>query len=217
MGSRGGDCPNKDRSEQRSSRQTDGIRHQSISQRIPSRRCQGAPIVRAAIALTTSLLTACGGGGGDSDEQFVGAALVNIDAVPRETDPGKRVRVMARINEVHRDGVFVKIRFPDGFSYAPATSRFLYRDTERAVDPQFNVAATKEGSVYLVFNLARSLFGEDNEGMLILELNADSGVQSGSIEIDADVNDPTVPDQSEFSVENSEFDAQDDVEIEVRG
>lgn len=168
--------------------------------------------------LTTTLLTACGGGGGGGGgDQFVGAALVNIDAVPRETDPGKRVQVTVRINEVHPDGVFVKIRFPDGFSYAPGTGRFSVQETKRSIDPQFNLAGTKEGVVYLVFNLARSLFGEDNEGMLVLELNADSGVQSGKIEIDADVNDPTVADPAEFSVENPEFDGQDDVEIKVRG
>lgn len=173
---------------------------------------------RGALTLIiTSLLTACGGGGGGGGDRFVGAALVNIDAVPRETDPGKRVLVTARINEVHPDGVFVKIRFPDGFSYAPGTGRFSYRDTTRSLDPQFNVAATKEGAVYLVFSLARSPFGEDNEGLLILELNADSGVQSGKIEIDADVNDPTVADSTEFLIENPEFNVQDDVEIKVRG
>lgn len=176
---------------------------------------RGRGINTTVFLTTTLLLTACGGGGGGGD-QFVGAALVNIDAVPRETDPGKRVQVTARINEVHPDGVFVKLRIPDGFSYAPGTGRFSLGDTKRTIDPLFNLAASKEGAVYLVFDTPRSLFGEDNEGTLVLELNADSGVQSGNIEIDADVNDPNIADSAEFSVENAEFDVQDEVSVKVR-
>jgi hypothetical protein len=126
------------------------------------------------------------------------------------------VQVTVRINEVHPDGVFLKIRFPDGFAYAVQTARFKGNETDRAIDPAFNTAASKEGSVYLAFNLPRSNFGEDNEGEVIFELNSESGVQSGKIEVDADVNDPTIADQAEFSVDDPEFDVQDDVEIKVR-
>ena len=166
----------------------------------------------AALALTGS---ACGGGGGGSDA-FVGAAIVNIDAVPRETDPGKRVQVTARINEVHPDGIFLKLRYPDGFSYATGTASFSAQDSERKLTPQFNQTDEVEGTTYLVFNLTRALFTEENAGTLVLELNSDSEVRSGKIELDADVNDPTIADLQEFSVENPEFNEQDEITITVK-
>jgi hypothetical protein len=166
----------------------------------------------AALALTGS---ACGGGGGGSDA-FVGAAIVNIDAVPRETDPGKRVQVTARINEVHPDGIFLKLRYPDGFSYATGTASFSAQDSERKIPPQFNQTDEVEGTTYLVFNLSRTLFTEENEGTLVLELNSESEARSGKIELDADVNDPTIADLQEFSVENPEFNEQDEVTITVK-
>lgn len=166
----------------------------------------------AALALTCS---ACGGGGGGTDA-FVGAAIVNIDAVPRETDPGKRVQVTARINEVHPDGIFLKLRYPDGFSYATGTASFSAQDSDRKLTPQFNQTDEVEGTTYLVFNLTRALFTEENEGTLVLELNSDSEVRSGKIELDADVNDPTIADLQEFSVENPEFNEQDEITITVK-
>jgi hypothetical protein len=164
------------------------------------------------LALTGS---ACGGGGGGSDA-FVGAAIVNIDAVPRETDPGKRIQVTARINEVHPDGIFLKLRYPDGFSYATGTASFSAQDSDRKLTPQFNQTDEVAGKTYLVFNLNRALFTEENEGTLVLELNSGSEVRSGKIELDADVNDPTIADLQEFSVENPEFNEQDEISIEVK-
>jgi hypothetical protein len=158
----------------------------------------------------------CGGGGGE-DSPFVGAALVNIDAVPRKTDPGKRVRITTRINEVHPDGIFLKIKFPEGFTYAQDTARFNYRESERRVQPQVNLTSSQEGVVYLIFNLPRPFFGEDNEATLTLELNAETEVQAGKVAVDVDVNDPTIADSVEFSIDNPEFDTLDDIEIEVRG
>ena len=167
----------------------------------------------AALALTGS---ACGGGGGGGSDTFVGAAIVNIDSVPRETDPGKRVQVTARINEVHPDGIFLKLRYPDGFSYATGTASFSAQDSDRKLTPQFNQTDEVEGTTYLVFNLTRALFTEENEGTLVLELNSDSEVRSGKIELDADVNDPTIADLQEFSVENPEFNEQDEITITVK-
>jgi hypothetical protein len=179
-------------------------------------RCRLFPHHTILLALLVTTAIGCGGGGGGGGSSFVGGALVNIDASPRETDPGKRVQVTVRINEAHPDGVYLKIRFPDGFAYAVQTAHFKRNETDRAIDPAFNAVASKEGSVYLVFNLPRSNFGEDNEGEVVFELNSESGVQSGKIEVDADVNDPTITDQAEFSVDDPEFDVQDDVEIKVR-
>lgn len=166
-------------------------------------------------AAISTISFGCGGGGGGSTP-FVGAALVNIDAVPRETDPGKRVQVTSRINEVHRDGIYLKIRYPDGFSFAPGTGNLTSQGSQRTVSPQFNQTDMNEGTSYLVFNLSREIFSEDNEGTLVFELRAEPEVRTGKIEIDADVNDPTVPDEGEFSIDNPEFTAQDQITIAVK-
>jgi hypothetical protein len=164
------------------------------------------------VALLPTLF-GCGGGGGGGG--FIGAALVSVDASPRKVDPGKRVQVRVQVNEVHRDGVFLKIRYPSGFSYAVGTAILTEGSDKRTIQPAYNLLSSAEDEVYLVFNTPRPYFGADNQGELVLELNAESEVRSGKIEIDADVNDPTVPDDKEFKVANPEFDPQDSVDVTV--
>jgi hypothetical protein len=75
----------------------------------------------------------------------------------------------------------------------------------------------KDNTRYLVFFLDQDLFGDDGRGTLTFQLKGSDKLTEGRIEVDADVNDPLVNDNNEFSVSNPEFGAEDDVTVDVTG
>ena len=54
-----------------------------------------------------------------------------------------------------------------------------------------------------------------NPAELTLELTGNSRLKDGSVEVDADVNDPGIPDDQEFDVNQPQFEAESDASIEV--
>lgn len=181
--------------------------------------------------LLATLLPLClascgvGGGGGDGDggSEFVGAARVSLTASPKSIDTRDRTQISVTIKNVIDTGVILKIRYPNKLSYAVNTAklRLESEDDGRTIDPSFN--GDNDDTTYLVFFLARSLFGDVPSGnedvsepaTLKLELIGVDRLRDGKIEIDADVNDPTIDDAVEFDVNSPAFEAESEASIEV--
>jgi len=173
-----------------------------------------------AISLS-SLVCACGGGGGGGDSAFVGAATVNISAQPSVIDSGDRTLLSINIGDVHENGIALKIRYPSGLRYVPASAVLLVHEGEEDVTPTVNAISEDDDATYLVFYLSQSLFrssGEEyngEQGTLKLQLEGREAVQNGRVEIDADVDDPQESNSSEFDLSNPEFAAESEAFIRV--
>lgn len=163
-------------------------------------------------ALLITPLTGCGGGGGG--DEFVGAALVALQVSPRKIDTGDRVQVRAMLERVNKDGVVLKFRYPTRLVYVPGTSMLMVDGDEIDITPMVN---TNDGNrTYLVYFLSEDWF-EEGRGDVVFQLTAVDDTKSAPIEVDADVNDTSLPDPVEFSIDNPQFEAEDTVEIEIRG
>jgi hypothetical protein len=77
-------------------------------------------------------------------------------------------------------------------------------------------AAAKYTKRYLVFFLTRDAFGNDDSGELVLKLRAKEVLDSGKVELDIDIDDPSIPNDQEFSVQNPQFEAEKNITIRVR-
>ncbi len=69
---------------------------------------------------------------------------------------------------------------------------------------------------YLVYFLSSNQFGNGKEGSIIFQLRGVSTLESGYIEIDADVDDPNIEKEDEFSVYNPQFSAEDKITVAVQ-
>lgn len=69
---------------------------------------------------------------------------------------------------------------------------------------------------YLVFYLTRDAFGSDNSGTLSFVLRAKEVLDSGKVELDVDLDDPSVPNNTEFSLENPQFEAEQSVTVRLK-
>ena len=172
----------------------------------------------AAAQLITGLiacfaLIGCGGGSGGGDT-FSGAALVAISSTPSQIDAGDRTKVTIDISQVHPDGIALKLRFPDGLRYVPNSSVVIVGGNKSDSGPAVNIS--KDGYVFLVYYFTKARFGEKSSGELQIELEGVTGISDGDIEVDADVDDPLIPNSAEFSVDNPEFQTQDASQIRVR-
>jgi hypothetical protein len=163
---------------------------------------------------------ACGGGGGGGDD-FVGAATVGITLQPSSIDSGDRTQVTVDIGDVHDNGIALKIRFPNGLRYVPSSASLLVDEQQTKLTPTVNALAEDENSIYLVFYLSQSLFSSSGDeyngqvGTLRLQLEGRKAVKDGTVEVDADVDDPQESNDSEFSISTPEFAAEDEASIEV--
>lgn len=182
---------------------------------LDARRCRSFVPGGAALVYSALLLSSCGGGGGGGDD-FVGAALVSIQATPRRIDPGNRILVRVPVAESHPNGIFLKLRYPEGLKYAPGTSYLEIDRSQIDVGPSFNTKGS-DGKVYLVYTFSRSIFGKHNQGDLVLQLEGTAEVADGKIEVDADVDDPATANSAEFKADAPAFSAEEEVSIEVKG
>ena len=161
---------------------------------------------------TITLLAGCGsgGGGGGDGGDFVGAALVQIDASPRSIDTADRTQLRVEISDVHEDGIYLKIRYPEGLKFVGNSSVLVVNGGETDLAPIINQPA--ENGNFLIYSFDQDDFGRDLNGELRLQLEAIDELAGGFIEVDADVRT-----QQAFDVENPNFGAEDGVEIEVIG
>ncbi len=165
-----------------------------------------------ALALTTPML-GCGGGGGGGGGggEFVGAANVSVRSTPQQIDSGDRTQVAIELSDVHENGIAVKIRFPSGLRYVPASSFLMVGERELDVSPTVNATSDEEDLTYLVFYLSQSQFRRSNQeysgesGTLMVQLEGRKTVVDGEIEVDPDVDDPAEDNSVEFDLASPEF------------
>lgn len=158
-------------------------------------------------------LTSCGGGGGDGDS-FLGAATLRVDASPRTVDTGDRTKVTVIINDVHEDGIILKILFPDGLTYVLDSSFLIVDEKENDIGPAFN--GVGDDGIFLVYFLSQDQFDDNFDGVLTFELEGVTGFSQGTIEVDSDVDDPLINNSEEFDVNAPEFLGESSVSIEVK-
>lgn len=171
--------------------------------------------ILSASLLTGLSLSGCGGGGGggggSSDDL---AARVYLSVSPGVLDTGDRTTVTVLIEQVNDDGAAIKIRFPVGLKYILASSELEIDGDDRDIAPTANVS--DENNSYLVYYLRKGLVG-DGRAMLSFKLLGVDKVTKGQIEVDADLDDPAIDNQDEFSIENPLFAAEDGDGVEVKG
>lgn len=170
------------------------------------------PIFLSLTLIGLPFLTSCGGGGGGGGG-FVGAANVSVDASPTSIDTADRMQVQVFVSDVNKDGIALKLRFPDSLAYVPDSSRLVVDGADGDVTP--TVSQSKDGKAYLVYYFSQSRFGEGLSGTLTIQLVGVSRVGEGLLEVDADVDDPAKDNATEFSIDTPEFEAQDQTSIQV--
>ncbi len=69
---------------------------------------------------------------------------------------------------------------------------------------------------YLVFFLTRDAFAESRTGTLTFRLRAKDVLDSGRVELDVDLDDPSISNDEEFSVSNPQFESEEHIGIRVR-
>ena len=120
-------------------------------------------------------------------------AKIDISASPTSIDTGDRMRVTINLEQVHPDGVILKILYPQALHYVLNSARLQAAGATKAVSltPAFDEPAdhTVDSGVFLVFFLAAKSFGKQYQGILTFELEAVRKLQDGEIGVDADVDD----------------------------
>lgn len=176
--------------------------------------------ITTATILTTTLL-GCGSGGGGGSDSFVGAATVVVRTAPSEIDSGDRTLTKINVASVHENGIALKVRFPSGLRYVSGSALLLVDNREIDISPTVNSTSRSEDQTYLIFYLQQSLFKRANQayngeaGTVIVQLEGRDSVERGSIDVDADVDDPAEDNASEFDLENPEFISESSASIEV--
>ncbi len=157
-------------------------------------------------------LTSCGGGGGGGGS---GAAYVSIQANPRTIDTADRTQITIRVEDIHPNGIALKVKFPNELSFVESSAEIDDGDGEFSIVPDVNVLDGND--TYLVFYLQPEDFGNDESGKLIFELKALDSSDDATIEVDPDVDDPLIDNNIEFSIEEPFFDADDQISIFIKG
>jgi len=154
--------------------------------------------------LILGYLTSCDSSSGSTD--FIGGADFSLSVSPSQIDTGDRTQVKLELNEIHPDGIIIKIRFPSELSYVEGSTELEVAEEEIELAPNFLVTDEND-DWYLVFFLDEDLFGFEEEGVLTLELRAVDELEGGEIELDVDIRDTDSFDvnQPEFSPEDSDF------------
>lgn len=164
--------------------------------------------------LVITCIIGCGSGsGGDDEEDFIGAAIISIRTSPTEVDTGDRTESTIDISEVDTNGIFLKVRFPEALAYVLNSAKIKVDNVETPFPP--SISTTIENENYLVFMMARSDIGDDNEATLTLQLEGVEAIEDALIEIDADIDDPLVDNSVEFDPDNPEFGAEDGADVTV--
>ena len=165
------------------------------------------------ILLVSLFLNFCGGGGGGGVSSAPDPAHVTIDANPSSIDSGDRTAVTVDIYDVNDLGISLKIRYPTGLDYVVSSAHLEIDGQTYSAIPAGSEQSSSEYS-YLVFYFSKSVFG-DESGRLSLFLQG-NGAVDGQVQVDVDLDDPTLSNSSEFTVTDPKFNAQDAAGIEVR-
>lgn len=167
--------------------------------------------LKAAVFIVLALFAAGCGGGGDGGDG--GPANVDISAFPEKLDAGDLTNVKITISDVNEDGIMLKIRTPLGLDYVNDTGYLKVDDVLINLDPDFYQADSKFN--YLVYFLPRNYFGESNYGELTVQYQGSGAIPAGTIDVDADLDNPAVSHGKQFTVSAPNFTAVDKQKIVV--
>jgi len=158
-----------------------------------------------AVSILTTLM-ACGGGGGGSPD-YTGAGNVTLRVSQEQIDTGDRTKVTVSFDELHPDGVILKLRYASGLEYIGDTSLWKVGGKNIDASPDYELAADIAQETYLVYELSRETLGNNNSGELVFELRGiEETSQNSVIEVDLDVLEEGAiftSDSPEFSTEYS--------------
>jgi hypothetical protein len=168
-------------------------------------------IVSSLSVLASLALFGCGGGGGGPD--YTGAGNVTLRVSQSEIDTGDRTKITVTYNELHPDGVVIKMRYDAGLEYIPDTSLWRINGKNLDATPASEVTGDVAESIFLIYNLGRDVLGKNNSGELIFELRGiEETAKNSEIEVDMDV----LEEDTVFSAENPEFSPEDSVPLMVK-
>jgi hypothetical protein len=169
------------------------------------------------IAMACTLcFIACGGGGSGGGESSLSPAQVSIDAAPKNIDSGDRIRVKIFLADIPNDGVLLKLRYSSRLAYVKSSGQLRVSEALGTIDPGVNVTlgqAVKKS--YLVFDLPHEVFGDFSNAELELLLEGQGRISNGRIEVDSDINDPSLTIDEKFSSLQPEFNTLDFEEVDV--
>ena len=156
------------------------------------------------ILASSFLFSACGEHD-DDDDDFVASAIVTAKSKPSIIDTGDRTQINIYTSQVHNNGILLKVRFEKALQFVPDTSYVVVKDQnmKEKITPLFNDDDKKY--TYLVFFLSPSQFGQDNDGKVVFELKGIKSQKNNTVEVDPDVDDPSIPNDQEFDVKKPEF------------
>lgn len=171
------------------------------------------------IALALISIMGCGGsGGGTVTEKSPGS--VGIDAAPRQVDTGDRIAVTVFLEDIHPDGIILKIRMPEQFQLATGSTQLtLGEDMYDNITPMESGKGRNSDDAnlrYLVYSLPSLLFANHHRGTFIFTIRADSALKKGRVEVDIDTNDKAIPDRQEFSLTTPHFTSMDSIEVSAK-
>jgi len=160
-------------------------------------------------------LFSCGSPGGGDDELNPAEGFLQVS--PQELDSGDRTRVTAFLDDIPSEGVVVKFRLAAKLSYVEGSTTLEVGDDVKTFDPDFDQVIGSGGRErrYLVFDLPGELFAGEVAARLSFLLEGEGTIKSGQIEIDTDLNDPTLSFSEKFSSALPQFDVLESVEINV--
>jgi hypothetical protein len=163
--------------------------------------------------LTSSLLaSSCGGGGGG--ESDLGPAIPQIRASPLRLDSGNDTRVSVDLNSISSDDILVKFRFPRGLRYVRNSARIFAGKSSKSIAPSVLALDFEQGGI-MAFRVSRALRNEEQYARIEFRFRGVERVEKGTIEVDVDLNDPTLSDAIEFSFAQPRFTAESETQIEV--
>jgi hypothetical protein len=160
---------------------------------------------------------ACGGGGGGGGPQSSNdRGDISLSLETSAVDSGDLFSARVEIYNPNPNGVILKIRFPTTIRYSRNSAvLFPNEEDERPISPSFETM--DEEFRYLVFILSNDEIRFGDYSALELNLKASLPDSSAFVSVDIDNNDPNIPDAREFDEKRPQFDAVDEVEIEIRG
>lgn len=163
--------------------------------------------------LLASLLIGCGSDGG-SDDDFSGAARLQLDITPKDVDTGDRISGTVEIRDIYEGGIILKIQYPAALSYVASTSYVRYNGGSRVdLSPTTEATSSSGDLTYLVYTLTDEMLNDRSDASVTFELQANDQTDEDSdsvIAVDADVDSGGA-----FDVENPGFTSQDEQVITV--
>jgi hypothetical protein len=159
-------------------------------------------------------LVACGS---DGDNPFKsGTAYVSIETDPENIDVGDKTFVRVRIDDIKEDKFFLKIRFPIGLEYLERTSYIEIDGRDESRNPDKIFVGAEDDRNYLVYFLSKEELGDEHDTTISFDLVGRGRVSSGKIEVDADLDDPSINNNEEVTAESPLFGAETEAFIQVR-